>query len=40
MKVLDELPGGVQAGAHLALDDLGLPVTGTGGVLLVFWKER
>jgi hypothetical protein len=40
MKVLDELSKGVQRGAHLALRDLDLPVSGTAGVLLVFWKER
>jgi len=40
MKVLDESSTGVQTGAHLALGDLSLPVSGTAGVLLVFWKER
>lgn len=38
LKVFEGLSGGVQPGSSLSLADLGLPVQGTGGVLLVFWK--
>jgi hypothetical protein len=39
VKVLDGLSGGVEPGTPLAVAELGLPATGTGGVLLVFWKS-
>ena len=39
MKVLDGLSGGIEPGSTLAVADLGLPVNGTNGVLLVFWKS-
>jgi hypothetical protein len=38
MKVLEGLSGGIEPGAEFPLGELGLPATGTGGVLLVFWK--
>ena len=38
MKVFEGLSGGVQPGRSLSMADLGLPVKGVGGVLLVFWK--
>lgn len=38
MRVIEGLSGGIQPGASVALADLGLPVKGVGGVLLVFWK--
>ena len=40
MKVLDEASKGVTEGAVVPLDALGLPINGTGGVLLVFWKAQ
>jgi hypothetical protein len=40
MKVLEEECKGVAEGARIALDELGLPVKGTGGLLIVFWKEK
>ena len=40
MKVLDSASKGVSAGASIAVNDLGLPVTGNDGVLIVFWKDR
>ena len=39
MKVLDGLSGGIEPGSTLSVADLGLPVNGTNGVLLVFWKS-
>jgi len=39
MKVLDGLTGGVEPGTVVSMSELGLPATGTGGVLLVFWKS-
>ncbi|MFN8185451.1 MAG: hypothetical protein U0R69_00080 [Gaiellales bacterium] len=39
MKVLDGLSGGVEPGTAVPVAELGLPVRGTGGVLLVFWKS-
>ena len=39
MKVLDSLSGGIEPGSTLSVPDLGLPVKGTNGVLLVFWKS-
>lgn len=40
MKVLDGASQGLANGARLAVRDLGLPVTGTAGVLIVFWKDQ
>jgi hypothetical protein len=39
MKVLEGLSGGIEPGSTLPVAGLGLPVTGTHGVLLVFWKS-
>jgi len=39
MKVLDEDGRGVSKGATVPLDQLGLPVKGTGELLIVFWKD-
>jgi hypothetical protein len=39
MKVLDGLSGGIEPGSTLSVPDLGLPVNGANGVLLVFWKS-
>ncbi len=39
MKVLDESGKSVQVGSRLRLEDLGLPVTGSHGTLIVFWKR-
>jgi hypothetical protein len=38
MKVLEGLSGGVRPGTAVPLGELALPVNGTNGVLLVFWK--
>ena len=40
MKVLDESGKSVPAGSTLRLEDLGLPVDGGHGVLIVFWKRQ
>jgi hypothetical protein len=40
MKVLDGAFKGLQAGSRIAVGDLGLPVTGEHGVLVVFWKGQ
>ncbi len=40
MRVLDESGKSVPAGSTLALKDLGLPVAGDRGVLIVFWKRQ
>ncbi len=40
MKVLDESGKSVPAGSTLTLEDLGLPVAGDRGVLIVFWKRQ
>ncbi len=40
MKVLDGASKGIAKGTRIAARDLGLPVKGTDGVLIVFWKER
>ncbi len=40
MKVLKESTKGVSAGTVIALEDMGLPVKGNDGLLIVFWKER
>jgi hypothetical protein len=39
MKVLEGLSGGVEPGSTIPVAELGLPATGAGGVLLVFWKS-
>jgi hypothetical protein len=39
MKVVDGLSGGIEPGSVLSVADLGLPVGGTNGALLVFWKS-
>ena len=39
MKVVEGLSGGIEPGSSLSVADLGLPVDGTNGVLLVFWKS-
>jgi len=39
MKVLEGLAGGVAPGTPLSVAELGLPVKGTSGLLLVFWKS-
>lgn len=38
MKVIEGLKG-VQPGSTVIVADLGLPVKGTNGLLLVFWKS-
>ncbi len=40
MKVIEGLPVGTEAGRQLSVAELGLPVTGKGGLLIVFWKTR
>jgi hypothetical protein len=40
MKVLKETLKGVSQGAPVALAELGLPVKGTEGLLIVFWKGQ
>jgi hypothetical protein len=39
MKVIEGLSGGVEPGSTVSVADLGLPVQGTHGLLLVFWKS-
>lgn len=39
MKVLDESGKGIEPGAALSTEDLGLPVSGRGPTLIVFWKR-
>ena len=39
MKVVEGLSKGVEAGSTVAVAELGLPVKGTNGLLLVFWKS-
>jgi hypothetical protein len=39
MKVLEGLSGGIEPGSPVPVTELGLPVSGTNGVLLVFWKS-
>jgi hypothetical protein len=39
VKVLEGLSGGVEPGTSVSVADLGLPASGTNGVLLVFWKS-
>jgi hypothetical protein len=38
MKILDGLKG-IQPGMAVAVAELGLPVDGRNGLLLVFWKS-
>jgi hypothetical protein len=40
MKVLDGSGRGIEAGARLAPEDLGLPVDGGKATLIVFWKRQ
>ena len=40
MKVLDESGKSVPAGSTLMLEELGLPVAGGHGALIVFWKRQ
>ena len=40
MKVLKEASKGVSEGSTIALEDLRLPIKGTDGLLIVFWKEK
>ncbi len=40
MKVLKEASKGVSQGTTIPLKELGLPVKGTDGLLIVFWKEK
>lgn len=40
MKVLDEGSTGFSEGDTIDLADLDLPVKGTAGLLIVFWKEK
>jgi hypothetical protein len=40
MKVLDESGRGIEAGARLAAEDLGLPLNGGKATLIVFWKRQ
>ena len=40
MKVLKDTSKGVSEGARVALQELGLPITGTAALLIVFWKEQ
>ncbi len=40
MKVVDESGKAVPAGSTLTLEDLGLPVSGGHGTLIVFWKRQ
>ena len=40
MKVLEEASKGVSQGTTITLGELGLPVKGTDGLLIVFWKEK
>jgi len=39
MKVLDESGHGVEPGTKVDLQAYGLPVNGTNGLLIVFWKS-
>ncbi len=39
MKVIEGLSGGIEPGTAVSVSDLNLPVNGTNGVLLVFWKS-
>jgi hypothetical protein len=39
MKVFEGLSGGIEPGSSVSVAELGLPVSGSNGVLLVFWKS-
>ncbi len=39
MKVVEGLSKGIEPGATVPVAELGLPVKGTNGLLLVFWKS-
>jgi hypothetical protein len=39
MKVVEGLSKGIAAGSTVSVAELGLPVKGTNGLLLVFWKS-
>ena len=39
MKVVDGLSGGIEPGTPVSLTEMGPPVKGVGGTLLVFWKS-
>lgn len=39
MKVVEGLTRGIEPGSAVAVAELGLPVKGTSGLLLVFWKS-
>jgi len=39
MKVVEGLTGGIEPGSTVSVAELGLPVKGTNGLLLVFWKS-
>jgi len=39
MKVVEGLSGGMEPGTTVSVAELGLPVKGTNGLLLVFWKS-
>jgi len=38
VKVVEGLSGGIAPGCTVSVAELGLPVKGTNGLLLVFWK--
>jgi hypothetical protein len=40
MKVLHEAGKGVEEGARLSLEEMGLPVAGNQAALLIFWKRQ
>jgi hypothetical protein len=39
MKVIDGLSKGIEPGSTVSVAELNLPVKGTNGLLLVFWKS-
>ena len=39
MKVVEGLSKGIEPGSTVSVAELGLPVKGTSGLLLVFWKS-
>ena len=39
MKVVEGLSEGIEPGGTVPVAELGLPVKGTNGLLLVFWKS-
>lgn len=39
MKVVEGLSKGIEPGSIVSVAELGLPVKGTKGLLLVFWKS-